>query len=86
MRHVAIRIHLEDPAYSDNPDFQYDWFKSVYGELHGVKPTDAPEPLHNFFITHYIDASHWNSSLSQQNTTGYTLQEIKYSRNSYIWF
>lgn len=30
MRHAAIRIHTEEPDYSDLQDFEYDWARSVY--------------------------------------------------------
>ena len=45
MRHATIRIRTEEPDYSDIPDVQYDWARTVYGEVKEMLPTDAPEPL-----------------------------------------
>jgi hypothetical protein len=33
MRHASLCIRTNEPDYSDIPDFEYDWSKSVYGEL-----------------------------------------------------
>jgi hypothetical protein len=30
MRHTSLRICTNEPDYSDIPDFEYDWYKSVY--------------------------------------------------------
>jgi hypothetical protein len=71
MHHAAIRIHTEEPDYSDIPDFQYEWSKSVYGELHEVKPTDAPEPLGNYVtMTHYVDANLMHDVITGRSVTG----------------
>jgi hypothetical protein len=42
MRHAAIRVRIEEHDYSDIPDFDYDWSKTVYGNLKEMKPEDAP--------------------------------------------
>jgi hypothetical protein len=33
MQHMAICICVDEPDYSDIPDPQYDWSRTVYGEL-----------------------------------------------------
>jgi hypothetical protein len=71
MRHAAIRIRTDEPDYSDIPDFQYDWSKSVYGELQEIKPTDAPEPLGNYVtLTHYVDANLMHDVTTGKSVTG----------------
>ena len=72
MRHAAIRtICTDEPDYSDIPDFQYDWSKSVYGELQEIKPTDAPEPLGNYVtLTHYVDANPMHDVTTGKSVTG----------------
>ena len=71
MRHSAVRICTEEPDYSDIPDFQYDWSKSVYGELQEIKPTDAPEPLGNYVtLTHYVDANLMHDVITGRSVTG----------------
>jgi hypothetical protein len=58
MRHAAIRIHAEEPDYSDFPKIALDWSRSVYEEVNKAVPTDAPEPLGNHVTsTHYVDAN-----------------------------
>ena len=47
MRHSGIRIRTEEPDYSDLPDLDYDWSRSVYGEIVELIPQDIPEPLGN---------------------------------------
>ena len=71
MRHAAIRIRTDEPDYSDIPDFQYDWSKSVYGELQEIKPNDAPEPLGNYVtLTHYVDANLMHDVTTGKSVTG----------------
>jgi hypothetical protein len=48
IQHAAKRISTVGPDYSDIPDFDYDWSKTVYRDLQEMKPEDAPEPFGNF--------------------------------------
>ena len=71
MRHAAIRVRTDEPDYSDIPDFDYDWSKTVYGELEELKPDDAPEPLGKFVtMSHYVDANLMHDVLSGKSVTG----------------
>ena len=71
MRHATIRVRTEEPDYSDIPDFNYDWSKSVYGELEEMKPMDAPEPLGQFVtLTHYVDANLMHDVITGRSVTG----------------
>ena len=45
MRHAGIRIRTEEPDYSDLPNLEHDWARSVYGEIVELIPQDIPEPL-----------------------------------------
>ena len=57
-RYAVIRIRAEGPDFSDLPDMQYDWSRSIYGELTEVLPTDAPLALGSHVtLTHYVDAN-----------------------------
>jgi hypothetical protein len=57
--------------YSDVPDPEYDWSRSVYGELKELKPTDAPEPLGQFVtLTHYVDANLMHDVVTGRSVTG----------------
>ena len=42
MRHAAIQVCTNEPDYSDVPNVDYDWSKTVYGELEELKPEDVP--------------------------------------------
>jgi hypothetical protein len=71
MRHAMIRIRIDEPDYSDLPDIEYDWSRSVYGELEEVLPTNAPEPLGNYVtLTHYVDANLMHDVTTGRSVTG----------------
>jgi hypothetical protein len=71
MRHAAIRIRTEEPDYSDLPDPQYDWSRTVYGTLEEDKPRDAPEPLGQYVtLTHYVDANLMHDVTTGRSVTG----------------
>ena len=71
MRHAVIRVHTEEPDYSDLPNVDYDWSRTVYGELSEVLPTDAPPPLGNHVtLTHYVDANLMHNVVKGRSVTG----------------
>jgi len=71
MRHSSIRVRTEEPDFSDIPDFQYDWSKSIYGELQEIIPNDIPEPLGKFVtLSHYVDANLMHDITSGKSVTG----------------
>jgi hypothetical protein len=45
MRHLAICVHTNEPDYSDLPEMEHDWSRSVYGVIQELIPQDAPNPL-----------------------------------------
>ena len=71
MRHACIRIRTDEPDYSDLPIPEYDWSKSVYGELTEDIPKDAPTPLGNYVtLTHYVDANLMHDLATGRSVTG----------------
>ena len=71
MKNAAIRIRVDEPDYSDVPDFQYDWAQSVYGNVKEYKPTDAPKPLGKYVtLTHYVDANLMHDLTTGRSVTG----------------
>ena len=71
MRHAAIHIRTEEPDYSDLPNVEFDWAKSVYGEVKELIPHDAPEPLGKFVtLTHYVDANLMHDMITGRSVTG----------------
>ena len=58
MNNGFIRVRIEEPDYSNIPDPNYDWSKSVYGEMREMIPEDAPNPLGKpVVLTTYVDAN-----------------------------
>ena len=71
MKNAMIRIRTEEPDYSDIPDVQYDWSRSVYGELTEVLPTDTPPQLGSYVtMTHYVDANLMHDVVTGRSVTG----------------
>ena len=72
MRNAAIRVRTEEPDYSDLPEQDFDWSKSVYGgDLKELIPEDAPEPLGKFVtLTHYVDANLMHDMMTGKSVTG----------------
>jgi len=71
MKHAVIRIRTAEPDYSDLPDFEYDWSRSVYGELFEELPRDAPEPLGKYVrLTHFVDANLMHDLATGRSVTG----------------
>jgi hypothetical protein len=36
MRHTGIRIRTEEPDYSDLPEIEHDWSRSVHGDFNDM--------------------------------------------------
>ncbi len=71
MKHSCIRIRTDEPDYSDLPDPEYDWSKSVYGECTELVPDDANEPLGKpVTLTHYVDANLMHDITTGKSVTG----------------
>jgi hypothetical protein len=71
MRHAVLRVRTQEPDYSDLPDLQFDWSRSVYGEPREIIPTDAPPPLGNYVTTtHYVDANLMHDLTTGRSVTG----------------
>ena len=71
MRYGVIRIRTDEPDYSDLPVQEYDWSKSVYGDIQEVLPKDAPKPLGKFVtLTHFVDANLMHDMVTGRSVTG----------------
>ena len=71
MKHGIIRIRTEEPDYSEIPVPEYDWAKSVYGNVSELIPTDAPTPYGKYVTTtHYVDANLMHCLLTGRSVTG----------------
>ena len=47
----AIRVRIDQPDYSFQPDQDFDWTYSVYGDVYEILPDDIPEPLGKAVVT-----------------------------------
>ena len=71
MKHGFIRVRTGEPDYSSLPTQKYDWSHTVYGEVHEVLPTDAPEPLGKRVVfTTYVDANLYHDWTTGRAVTG----------------
>ena len=71
MKHGVIRVRTEEPDYSDLPEQDYDWTRSVYGNVKEQVPSDAPRPLGKRVVTTtYVDANLYHDMISGRAVTG----------------
>ena len=71
MKHAVIRIRTDEPDLSSLPMLEFDWEKSVYGNVKELIPEDAPKPLGKFVtIIHYVDANLMHCFLTGRSVTG----------------
>jgi hypothetical protein len=71
MKHAVIRFRVSEPDYSDLPHYQYDWEKSIYGDVTEDIPTDAPKPLGKYvLLTHYLYANLYHDMLTGRSISG----------------
>ncbi len=55
---AEIHVLTDEPDYSDIERIEYDWAKSVYGDVSEIIPKDAPPSLRGFItLAHYQDAN-----------------------------
>jgi hypothetical protein len=70
MKHGYIRVRTEEPDFSDMPGVEYDWAKTVYGDVKEEIPKDAPKPLgKRVVMTSYVDANLYHDMLTGRSVT-----------------
>jgi hypothetical protein len=68
---AAIRVHIEEPHFSELPDQEFDWCETVYGKVEELLPADAPRPLRKAITTvHCTDANLQHDLLTGRAVTG----------------
>ena len=71
MKNAVIRIRTDEPDLSALPKLEFDWEKSVYGNVRELIPEDAPKPLGKFVtIIHYVDSNLMHCLLTGRSVTG----------------
>jgi Reverse transcriptase (RNA-dependent DNA polymerase) len=80
----AIRIRTELPDFSKLQDIEYDWEKSVYGNVSENIPTNAPKPLGKGVIQH----SQFDANLQHCMITGRAVTGVMHYLNSTLadWY
>lgn len=67
----VIRVRIDEPDFSNIPDFEHDWASSVYGDVEELIPADIPEPLGKpVVLTHYVDANLYHDLVTGRAVTG----------------
>jgi hypothetical protein len=70
MKHGYIRVRTDEPDYSDMPAADYDWTRSVYGNVTEEMPRDAPPPLgKDVVLTSYVDANLYHDMITGRSVT-----------------
>jgi len=58
MKDDKIFVRMDEPDCSKLPKEEYDWAKTVYGDVNEIIPKDAPKPLGEYVtLSHYVDAN-----------------------------
>jgi hypothetical protein len=71
MNEAVIRVRTGEPDFSALPDKEYDWERSVYGDVTEMLPTDAPTPLgRHIQLSHYYDANLYHDMVTGRSVTG----------------
>jgi hypothetical protein len=67
---AELCVLIDEPDFSDIEVAEYDWSKSVYGNMSEAVPKDAPEPLGKpITMTHYQDANLYHDIITGQSVT-----------------
>ena len=70
-RDACLPIRVNEPDYSGLSPKQYDWMRSVYGDVTEGIPKNAPIPLGNFVTTTtYVDANLYHDMITGRSVTG----------------
>lgn len=70
-KHACIRFRTDLPDYSDLPTQDYDWARTVYGDVKEQKATGAPEPKGKLVrTTTYKDANLYHDLATGRAVTG----------------
>ena len=71
MKHGFIRVRTNKPDYSSLPEPNYDWSRTVYGDVKEELPHNAPRPLGKRVIhTAYKDANLYHDLTTGKAVTG----------------
>ena len=70
-RSACIRVRTEEPDYSDLPNREYDWSRTIYGKVTERKVQDTPIPKGKPVVTTtYKDANLYHDLTTGRAVTG----------------
>jgi hypothetical protein len=71
MKDAVIRIRVDEPDLSGLSEQDFDWSKSVYGDVKEIIASDKPEALGNCVtLFHYYDANLYHDLTTGRSVTG----------------
>ena len=71
MKHGTIRYRTGIPDYSQLQAEEFDWKKSIYGNVTEMLPTDAPPPMGKEVVqSTYVDANLMHNVITGHSVTG----------------
>ena len=71
MRHACLRFRTDMPDLSDVTTPEYDWAKTIYGDVAEGIPENLPKPLGKPVMTiTYVDANLYHDFLTGKSVTG----------------
>lgn len=71
MKHGFIRVRTGEPDFSDLPEYNHDWSRSVYGNVKEELPRNAPKPLgKRVVMSCYKDANLYHDLATGRAVTG----------------
>ena len=98
-KHFAIRYRNKEPDYSHLPKQEYEWIRTVYGNVKEEIAKDVPKPLGKRVITTtFLDAnlfhdivtgksvSHIYTTLCQHHPNRLVFKETNHCGDVNLWF
>ena len=73
-KHFAIRYSTKEPDYSHLPKQEYEWSRTVYGNVKEEIPKDIPKPLGKRVITYtFLDVNLLHDNITGKSVTAVLL-------------
>jgi hypothetical protein len=71
MRFTQIRVLTGEPDYSELECKEYDWAKTIYGDIREQVLEGIPDPLGNYvMLSQYYDANLYDDMVMGQSVKG----------------
>ena len=81
-KHFAIRYRTKEPDYSPLPKQEYEWTRTVHGNIKEEIPKDIPKPLGKRVITTtFLDANLLHDLVTGKSVTVYCILSTPLQQN-----